>query len=195
MKKSSFIAILLLILSGTALSAKDFDWSECWCNYGGGIEKGDVIINIDGGLYYSDFAYAVNDGFGFIPPVMVEVQFAQPIWKLPFTFGGYAGLRAYWFNYNTYELGRLVEKKASYWGIFFGGEAAYHIMLPPENLDVYVVTRIGGSVPFVKPGYFWDPDYFHFGEAIGAYWYFGKNFGLNLEFGYPFSKFGVSFKF
>ena len=79
MKKFSLIAIIILILSGTALSAKDFDWSECWCNYGGGIEKGDVIINIDGGLYYSDFAYAVNDGFGFIPPVMVEVQFAQPI--------------------------------------------------------------------------------------------------------------------
>ena len=75
MKKFSFIAILLLLLSGTALSAKDFDWSECWCNYGGGIEKGDVIINIDGGLYYSDFAYAANDGFWFFPPVMFEIQF------------------------------------------------------------------------------------------------------------------------
>ena len=85
MKKFSFIAILLLILSGTALSAEDFDWSECWCNYGGGIEKGDVIINIDGGLYYSDFAYAAHDGFWFFPPVMFEIQFAQPIWKLPFT--------------------------------------------------------------------------------------------------------------
>jgi hypothetical protein len=30
---------------------------------------------------------------------------------------------------------------------------------------------------------------------IGANWYFGKVFGLNLEFGYPFSKFGVTFKF
>ena len=183
MKKNSLIAIIILILSGTALSAKDFDWSECWCNYGGGIEKGDIIINLDGGLYYSDFDYARNEGYWFIPPLMFEIQFAQPIWKLPFTFGGYAGTRIYGFNNH------------SYWGIFFGGEAAYHIMLPPEKLDVYAVTRIGGNIPFVKPGVYWDPEYFHIGEAIGAYWYFGKNFGLNLEIGYPFSKFGVSFKF
>ena len=195
MKKIKLLAALMIFFCGTALSAKDFDWSECWCNYGGGIEKGDLIINVDGGLYYSDLTYAAYNDFWFIPPVMVEVQFAQPIWKLPFTFGGYAAIRGYGFRYTTYENGLLVNKETKYLGLIFGGEAAYHIMLPPKNLDVYAITRIGGSVPFIKPGIFWTPDYFHFGEAIGAYWYFGKNFGLNLEFGYPFSKFGVSFKF
>ena len=57
------------------------------------------------------------------------------------------------------------------------------------------VTRIGGNVPVVKPGQYWAPDYFQLGEAIGANWFFGDTFGLNLEFGYPFTKFGVTFKF
>ena len=30
---------------------------------------------------------------------------------------------------------------------------------------------------------------------IGANWFFNNGFGLNLEFGFPFSKFGVTFKF
>ncbi len=195
MKKRSLIAALIVLLCGTSLSAKSFDWSQCWCNYGGGIEKGDFIVNVDAGLLYSDFVYTGYDGYWCLPPIMVEVQYAQPIWKLPFTFGGYAAIRGYGFRYTTYENGLLVNKETKYLGLIFGGEVAYHIMLPPKNLDLYAITRIGGGVPFVTPGIFWTPDYFHFGEAIGAYWYFGKNFGLNLEFGYPFSKFGVSFKF
>ena len=197
MKKLKLIAILMVLFCGTALSAKDFDWSECWCNYGGGIEKGDLIINVDGGLYYSDLTYAAYNDFWFIPPVMVEVQFAQPIWKLPFTFGAYAGFRAYGYSYNEWDnsVSKYVKKEASYWGTFFGGQAAYHIQLPPQGLDVYAVTRIGGSIPFVKPGSYWVPDYFHVGEAIGANWFFGDFFGLNLEFGYPFTKFGVTLKF
>jgi len=197
MKKLSFLAILMFLLCGTSLSAKDFDWSECWCNYGGGIEQGDFIVNVDGGLYFSDFAYALAyDDFWFIPPVMVEVQYAQPIWKLPFTFGGYAGIRAYGYKYETREDGRWVKKTDAYCALFFGGEAAYHVQLPPEALDVYVVTRIGGNIPFVKPGNSaWVPDYFHVGEAIGANWFFSDFFGVNAEFGYPFSKIGVTFKF
>ncbi len=195
MKKLSIVAALLVLFCGTALSAKDFDWSECWCNYGGGIKEGDVIVNIGAGLNYSDLSYSVQNDYWFIPPVMVEVQYAQPIWKLPFTFGGYAGLHAYGYKYDVYENGRWITHDASYWGVFFGGEAAYHIQFPPKGLDLYAVTRLGGNVPFVKPGQYWAPDYFQFGEAIGANWFFGDTFGLNLEFGYPFTKFGVTFKF
>ena len=188
MKKTfkALMAVLVLLMTAP-LAAKDFDWAECWCNYGGGIEKGDVIVNIDGGLWFSDTVYLGYKNSWFIPPVMVDVQVAQPIWKLPFTFGGYAGLRAYgWSDGNNTN---------SYWGVFFGGEAAYHVMLPPQGLDVYAVTRLGGAIPFVRPDDYWVPDYFHFGEAIGASWYFSDSFGLNLEFGYPLTKFGVSLKF
>ncbi len=195
MKKFRLFAVLMVLLCSTSLYAKDFDWSECWCNYGGGIKEGDLIVNVGTGLFYTDFAYAAYDNFWFIPPVMAEVQYAQPIWKLPFTFGGYAGLHAFGYKYNDWENGKWVSKETSYWAVFFGGEAAYHIQLPPEGLDLYAVTRIGGNIPFVKPGYNYIPDYFHVGEAIGANWYFGDFFGVNLEFGYPFSKFGVTFKF
>ncbi len=199
MKKLSLVAILMVLLCGTSLSAKSFDWSECWCNYGGGIDKGNFIVNVDGGLYFSDFTYAgLYEDFWFMPPVMVEVQYAQPIWKLPFTFGGYAGIRGYGYTYLDHYDNHFnkVYAKANYWSLFFGGEAAYHVQLPPEALDVYVVTRIGGNIPFVKPGHSaWVPDYFQVGEAIGANWFFGDNFGVNAEFGYPFSKIGVTFKF
>jgi len=190
MKKTfkALVAVMFMLMVAP-LAAKDFDWSQCWCNYGGGIEKGDLIVNIDGGLYFTDFAYlATYDGAWFIPPVMVEVQFAQPIWKLPFTFGGYAGLRAYGYRDAN-------DEAHSYWATFFGAEAAYHIMLPPENLDVYAITRIGGNIPFVAPDDVTPFDYFNVMAGLGAYWYFSKSFGLNLEFGAPMSKFGVSLKF
>ncbi len=197
MKKFRLFAVLMVLLCSTSLYAKDFDWSECWCNYGGGIKKGDFIVNVDGGLLFNDFIYLAYDDYWFLPPVMVEVQYAQPIWKLPFTFGGYAGLHAYGFKYDSWDASqrKYVKKETSYWGVFFGGEAAYHVQLPPENLDVYAITRIGGNIPLVKPSEHWVPDYFQVGEAIGANWFFTDFIGVNLEFGYPFSKFGVTFKF
>ena len=187
MKRFKIITILMVLFCGTALSAKDFDWSECWCNYGGGIQQGDCIVNASAGLWFSDFEYAVYNNFMFIPPVMVEVQYAQPIWKLPFTFGGYAGMRGYSYKIN--------EDEYRYLSVFCGGEAAYHIQLPPKGLDLYAATRVGVNIPFVRPGQEWNPDFFQFGEALGANWFFNEFFGLNLEFGFPFSKFGVSFQF
>ena len=50
MKKRSLIALLVVLLSGATLSAKSFDWSKCWCNYGGNIKEGDFIVNVDGVL-------------------------------------------------------------------------------------------------------------------------------------------------
>ena len=195
MKKHTIAALLMIFLSGVSLSAKSFDWSQCWCNYGGGIHEGDFIVNISGGISPKDLSYAKYDGFWFIPPVMAEVQYAQPIWKLPFTFGGYAGIRGYGYKFDVTENGKLVEKNASYWGIFLGGEAEYHMRFPPEGLDLFAVTRIGINIPFVKPGKNWEPDYFQAGGALGANWFFNDLIGVNLEFGFPFSKFGVSFKF
>lgn len=197
MKKLKLLAILMVLFCGSTLSAKSFDWSECWCNYGGGIRKGDFIINVDTGLWYTDFAYTNYTGYWCFPPVMVEVQYAQPIWKLPFTFGGYAGLHAFGYKYwdGKNSAGRDIYKETAYWGLIFGTEAAYHIQLPPKGLDVYAVTRIGGTIPLKSPDYYWDAEYFHIGEAIGANWFFGDFFGVNLEFGYPFTKIGATFKF
>ena len=35
MKKFTLVAALMVLLCGTSLAAKEFDWSQCWCNYGG----------------------------------------------------------------------------------------------------------------------------------------------------------------
>ncbi len=179
MKKFTLFAALLVLFCGTSLAADDFDWSQCWCNYGGGIEKGDFIINADVGFMYEDFS-VISNGFWLLPPVIVDVQYAQPIWKLPFTFGGFAGFHAWGTNYYNFM------------SLFFGGEAAYHIQLPPKNLDLYLITRLGVNIPF-RGGYY--NNYVLFGEAIGANWFFNDTFGLNFEIGYPFTKFGASFKF
>ncbi len=197
MKKFSLVAVLMVVLCGASLSAKEFDWSECWCNYGGGIEQGDLLVSASGGFLFSDIVYMGLDDFWFIPPIMAEVQFAQPLGKLPFTFGGYAGLHAYGYtefdgldsHYNP------VYVKSSYWAVFVGGEAAYHLQLPVETLDVYVAARVGGNIPFVKPSALSFLDYFQIGGSVGANWFFAKAFGLNLEVGYPFTKAGVVFKF
>lgn len=182
MKKLKLLAVLAILFSFTSLSAKEFDWSECWCNYGGGISKGDLILNVDGALCFSDLKYSGYNGFWFIPPVMVELQYAQPIWKLPFTYGGYAGTRL--FGTGSY----------TYFGLFFGGEIAYHMMLPPSGLDLYAVTRLGCELPFVwVRGWEWFG--FHLGLGMGANWFFNDVFGVNFEIGYPFTKVGVSFKF
>ena len=57
MKRFKIFAVLFVLFCGSFLYAKDFDWSDCWCNYGGGIEKGDFIVNLDAGLFYDDFIY------------------------------------------------------------------------------------------------------------------------------------------
>ena len=90
MKKISLIAVLLVLFCGTTLSAKDFDWSECWCNYGGGVEQGDIIVNVGGGLYYSDFSYAANNDFWFIPQIIGHCV------KMPMT-----GIYTFCFHPNT----------------------------------------------------------------------------------------------
>ena len=212
MKKFTLVAALMVLLCGTALSAKDFDWSKSWCNYGAGIEEGNFIVNVDLGLNYSDLSYSGtaklwDGGFWFIPPVLVEVQYAKKIWKLPFTFGGYAGIHGFGYKaheYYNYHYDRNIyryvydtrDTKPTVVALYVGGEIAYHAMLPVDKLDVYVATKIGADIPLVKKdislfGY----NYFTFGEAIGANYFFTDKVGANLEIGYPFTKIGLTLKF
>lgn len=165
-KSAKGLIAALVLLFAAPLSAGDFDWSQFWCNYGGGIEKGDLIVNIDTGLGF-------GGGFGW-NPIMVDVAIAQPIWKLPFTFGGYATINPF-----------------GGFGMSVGGEAAYHVMLPPEHLDVYAIFRIGAWLWFGDP--FWGT--VDWGTALGATWYFTDLIGVNLEIGYPALKAGLSLKF
>ena len=71
MKKISLVAALMVLLCGASLSAKDFDWSQSWCNYGAGVKEGNFLVTTDVGLNFSDLTWAGYSGYWFMPPVMV----------------------------------------------------------------------------------------------------------------------------
>lgn len=180
--KMMMVAVVFALACGSA-SAADFDWSKCWCTFGGGIEQGDVLLSVDAGLGYTVFG--VNaDGYWWLPYVEVSADVATKIGKLPFTFGGYAGFDANGYNSNNYAY--------SYWNAYTGAEALYHISLPPSGLDLYAGARAGVHFTFGSAntvGFDWGV------VAIGANYFFSDTFGVNLEIGYPRVKAGVTFKF
>lgn len=185
-KKIKTLLVALVMLCSSSAFAKDFDWSKCWCNYGAGIEKGDVLLSVDAGLPW-DFFTPFNLGGWAIPPVAVDLQVACPIWKLPFSFGGYvAGGYSQYRNYN-YVYNNIPIKT--------GASVSYHVRMPAEPLDLYAGMKVGLAIDFgnAYPSNFYVyPDY---GFNIGASWYFGDAFGVNLELGYPMCKAGFVFHF
>lgn len=189
MKKSlkAVVIAIAMLFTANVYAESDFDWSQCWCNYGAGIKEGDKILSVDGGLSVHPNFY-VGNGYGFIPTVIVDFEVAKKIWKLPFTFGGYAGFDSAWQR-DVYVSNN----------IYAGGSATYHIMLPPKSLDVYATTKVGfvinSYVDKAHTGAHGNPFAPDFATNIGASYYFSDNFGVNLEFGYPFQKFGLQFKF
>lgn len=193
MKKIKALIAALFVLCSSSLFADDFDWSQCWCNYGAGIKQGDKLLSVDFGIDY-DYVSLIGNGYWGLPTAVVDFEIAQPIWKLPFTFGGYAGYRLSGYKNDDLDL-NIVSST-----LYFGGTAAYHVQLPPKNLDVYVATKLGFWLGLTNadkefkeyaPKSFW----IDIGEVMGASWYFNDSFGINLELGYPINKFGIIFKF
>lgn len=175
----------LVLFTGTAF-AKDFDWSETWCNYGANIEEGDKILTLDAGMPWEAINYW-NKGWVAFPSITADFEVAVPVWKLPFTFGGYVATR-----YSK------VPEGDAYYSHFYlgsGASATYHVMMPIEGLDLYAGNTLGFKVDFsqVYPNNAFIS--FDWGFNIGASYYFNDNLGLNLEIGYPYTRFGVAFKF
>lgn len=185
--KKTLIAFFMIM--GTSTFAKEFDWSKCWCNYGGGLKNEDFILNIGTGFLSDPLKY--NDGW-FWPSLEVSGEYVHKIWVLPFSFGANAGWARYGYSKNDYDLTENL--------FYTGASIKYHVQLPPENLDVYAIHKFGFARKSWEEKY---PDrtedhskislYSHF--ALGASYYFSDSFGLNLEFGYPLVlKGGVSIK-
>lgn len=138
-----------------------------------------------------------DDGGYFIPNILADFEIAQPIWLLPFTFGGYLGVDGYGCktgsDYNSWV-------RTS-----FGGLAKYHVQLPVEKLDVYLGLKLGLSIWNNK----WDYDnsngtnnsgsdstwYFDGNYVLGASYYFTNLIGVNAELGYPYTRVAVAVKF
>ncbi len=183
------IAAVVLALACGSVSASEFDWSKCWCTFGGGIEQGDVLLSV-GVAPFSLLGFRSGDGYTYwaVPYSEVNLEVATYVGKLPFTFGGYAG-----FSMNGFDYADPNVKDSSNFHVCTGAEAFYHISLPPSGLDVYAGARAGvviyfGDTTVVGPN--WDV------VALGARYFFSKSFGVNLEIGYPnYVKAGVTFKF
>ncbi len=185
-KKIKAFMVALVMLCSSAAFAEDFDWSQCWCNYGAGIEKGDVLLSVDAGLPF-DFFTPFNMGGWALPPVAVDLQVACPIWKLPFSFGGY--ITAAYGQYKTYYY------TYNFLPITTGASVSYHVRMPAEPLDLYTGLKVGLGIDISNSNYTSVYVYPDFGFNIGASWYFSDVFGANLELGYPMCKLGLVFQF
>lgn len=186
MKKLVAVFTALFLFTSVSAFADDFDWSQCWCNYGAGIESGDMMLSVDGGIPWSIFD-AFNSGGWTIPYVLADFQVACPIWKLPFTFGGYAG----------FGLSKNYVENHAFTHTYFitGGSATYHVRMPPKQLDLYTGIKTGLVFDFSDYYNSGRNIKFDFGYTIGASWYFTDMFGVNLELGYPMNRLGVVFQF
>ena len=188
LKRIGTVFFTVLFLAATPLAAEDFDWSQCWCNYGGGIKQGDMMLSVDAGINPWHTFDAFNNGGFATPNLAVDFEVAVPVWKLPFSFGGYLSA-----GYSSYNYENSV--KYDHAKINTGASVTYHVQMPPKNLDVYTGLKTGISFDIsdcYANGCFLG---FDIGYNIGASWYFKDNTGFNLELGYPLNKCGVVFKF
>lgn len=221
----SRLAIAASVVFALSARAFAFDWSQCWKNYGGGIQKGDMLLRLDLGLGSSFFYPFTNgrDGRWTMPDVTATLDFAQKVGVLPFTFGGYVGVGGYgydddfWERRTCDECGDVkntrVEKSSTHTRLWVGGTATYHVMLPPEKLDVYARVRFGCDMdiynrkrecrhPDANGDHKYSDDekgvegHFSFGATLGATYYFTNRFGLDSELGFNIwsGKAGADFK-
>lgn len=186
MKKLKALLAVLVLLCSAPVFADDFDWSQCWCNYGAGIESGDMLLSVDGGIPWTFFD-AYNAGGWAIPYVLADFEIACPIWKLPFSFGGYAG-----YGYKFYK---SYEKKYSHSMFVTGASVSYHVMMPPKQLDLYTGLKTGVTFDISNSYSAGRHIDFDFGYTIGGSWYFTDTFGVNAELGFPMNRIGVVFQF
>lgn len=186
MKKLKGLFAALIMLCSTSVFAGDFDWSQCWCNYGAGIEKGDMIVDVAVGLNDEFFRPFGQNSAWSLPYMEAAFDVALPIWKLPFSWGGFYGLNIGGANGNGWNY--------SLFSMNFGGQVKYHVLLPVDNLDVYAGIRLGANLAFSNA---WNPYFgFYYDGFLGAHYFLNDNFGFVAEFGYPvWLKAGISLKF
>ena len=187
MKKKFLFAFALLFVLGTA-GAFAFDWSQSWFSYGGGIKKGDKILQVDAGL--GDWVLEENYGYErwYVPYVEAEFAYAGSIGKLPFTFGAFVGFDGHGYRYSSHE-----EDVRSFFKVFAGGDIAYHFQLPPKIIDMYGGARAGVKL---RLGDYEEHVRLLIDPYVGANFFFNDFLGLNVELCYEnWLRAGLSVKF
>lgn len=180
------VALVASLFVSSAAFADDFDWSQTWCNFGGGIEPGHVIVDAGIGVPIRPVVPMLG-GYS-IPSVEASVEVPVKIGPCPFSFGGAVAWNMYgykeWYTVNAIDVTAL---------------AKYHFMFPPKQLDLYAGMKLGVSLNFQNLVGYNSTSFlcgFYGSGFIGASWYFTDAFGVNLEIGAPtIIRAGVSFKF
>jgi hypothetical protein len=151
----------------------------------------------------------ISPGIGFgtplhgnmvIPPITVTVDYALPV-GLPFTLGALGGLTT--SEYKG-EVAGVHTHTYDYTGIAIAGRFGYHPDLGVKNLNISANIALGYYLYSAKATYAGtykpDPDDFsrlYLGFNLGARYFFTKNVGAFLEFGYSAMSFvtaGMTFK-
>ncbi|MBP5359328.1 MAG: hypothetical protein J6Y69_09120 [Treponema sp.] len=189
MKKKFLVLFVSLFVFGS-VSSFAFDWSQCWCNYGGGLDQGDLVLHVDTGfgswIKNPHPSASYYDSRWTVPYVELGLNYAFYIWKLPFTAGGYVGFDSYGYRH-IYDDTRFVYPR-----VYTGGDIAYHIQLPPEIIDLYAGNRIGIVMYMGDYARNWD---WTFDFYAGVNFFFTDSFGLNVEGGtFNWLRAGLSFK-
>lgn len=177
MKKicKSILAGLTVLIAGTFAFAEDFDWSQCWCTYGGGLKQGDIIVNVGAGINWDgDSNIDVSAKSWFVPAVEATLEVPVMIWKLPFSFGGSFAYDAYGRNYSDDRLNYSQHR------ITTGAMVKYHVHLPPKNLDLYAGQKVGFGTLLWPHTNGWDVFFYH-SEMLGQPGIFQKDLEQTLN--------------
>ncbi len=207
-KKILVLATAMLMSLSTTVFAKEYKWSDVWCTYASDLKSGDVIVNVDAGLHeylFNKNIYAYPSMNWFLPYSEASFDVISQIWKLPFSFGMYAGagLSKYtdtmgvgFYPNRTYFQYSRTNQIAT-----VGTTMKYHFHLPVESMDIYVGFKAGVKYLTQVYGIYYGNVVCSNWEAIvdpvvGFNWLFAKGFGLNCEFGgETWVKAGLSFCF
>ena len=185
------ILMVLLVLAVVGSSAFAFDI----LSYPPSVKGGDIMVDL--GIGYS--GWGSYSGWKMkIPPLVASVEYALPV-DVPISVGGMFAIAQYGWDFYS-------QHSAKYTFLTFAGRGNWHWGFDIDWLDLYTGMSIGyQSFSYSVDGpdkaywekfYNWNYGGFYWGTQIGAHFYFAKNIGINVEFGYPiYAKAALALKF
>jgi hypothetical protein len=175
--KKLFVLFLLTGCLGGSIFAFDI------MSYPPPVSSGNVLV---------DAGVGFNFGYGSIkiPPLGVSADYALP--QIPISVGGGVSFwqngESYWSNIEyTYSRLAIYGRGNWHWGfdiswldIYTGFSLGYLMTWTATTINSTSTTSSGGG--------------FYPAFQLGAHFYFAKNIGAMIEFGFPLSRIGVAFK-
>ncbi|MDR3276561.1 MAG: hypothetical protein LBT11_05045, partial [Treponema sp.] len=154
MKKLLLVGLLLAVALGGAF-AQDFT------AYGGGVEGGDILINVGAGVSVLRLLFPGLLGTMLVPPITATVEYALDV-GLPLTVGGTVG----------YARSAYASNAAwTYNEVLVAVRAGYHVDLGIPNLDLYAAVNLGYDIWLWDDNSGSDPGSFYYSAAAGAAYY------------------------